>query len=1108
MNSAFNILILKLNSFIRKYYKNLIIKGTILSTSLIAILFLVINLIEYFSWSGTITRTVIFYIFVISVISIVIYYIIIPALKIIKLGKVLSHEEAARIIGNHFPEVSDKLLNTLQLHKNSNELNLELVLAGIEQKSESLSPVPFKKAVKYSTNVNYLKYFIPPVVIILLILLISPGTIFEPADRIINHSTDFVKPLPYALQLMNNNLECAQHEDFSVIVEVTGDEVPAKIWVNENGFNYRMAEIEPGVYEYTFRELLNDVYFKIVTDDYNSSSYHLKVYPQPVIFNFDVNLEYPKYLQKQNETIENTGDLIVPEGTKINWEIFTRDTKRVLFVINDSIMELKAKSSNVFRNNWVAKNDFSYALIPGNEFMEGTDSLRFSVQIIKDEYPTINVSEYKDDQSYGTVNFSGIISDDHGFASLYFYHRKDSVPELSWTKEKLKIEPALTRQHFDYMLLATDFKLDPGDAISYYFEVRDNDSYNGYKRAKSEMFYFKLPDASELEKSIDNSSEAMKRKLNESLRELNNLEKQVEETRHNLFEKKELSWADKQMLKELLNKEESIKQKLDEVKKLNEDIKELEELLKKKLSPELTEKLRQLQELFNELFNEDLEKEIEKLKEDLEKEKVGDFLDKMKQQNEDLKSDLEQNLELFKQMEFEQLIEESIEELNKLAEKEKELSEQTENKENSKEEGVRKQSDVQKEFSELMEKLDKADNLNKELEEPYNVEKDTAMSNDINDEMDQAQENIQKGKKNKASENQDSAGDKMKEMADGLSVMMDAAMEERMGEDIEQVKNMLDNLLDLSFAQESLIRDLHITTKNDPKNADIRDQQKGLKDDFVIINDSLISMSKRQVAIKPFIVKESGKISSHIEKALSNLQEQNKGKASGEQQYAMTSMNNLSLMLSESLDQMKQSMQMSGSQKGGSKCKNPGKGKSPSMSEIMKQQKGMNDGMKGKTKKNGLDGKNGLNGKSEELARMAATQGEIRRMLQEFIEELESEGGNGSALNKLVEEMNKSEEDIINRRITQETIERQKNIETRLLKSQKALQEREKEKKRESKEGKNRNSGNQNSKLEYKEDKLNQEEILITTPIEVSPYYRKLLKEYLYKLEKEKEDGK
>lgn len=1108
MSTAFDILTSKLNKFIRKYYKNLIIKGSMLSFGLIVILFILVNIFEYFSWSNIVTRTIIFYLFVISVLFILVYYVIIPALKLIKLGAVISHEEAAKIIGDHFPEVNDKLLNTLQLHNESSTSNMELLLASIEQKSADLKAVPFRKAVIYKTNLRYLKLIVPPAILLLLILAISPGAIIDPAERIINHNTFFSKPLPYSIELLNKDLTCAQHENYIVEIKVHGDETPSKIWIVDAGFNYRMIETSPGKFEYTFKNLLSDVYFSVVTEDYISEKYQLKIYPQPVIFNFDVYLEYPKYLQKQNDRIENTGDLIVPDGTSIKWDIFTRDTKNVLFITADSSFTLSASGSNVFKHSLVAKHDFNYTLVANNQFMQSVDSMLFNVQVIVDEYPMISVNEFKDELNYGMVNFSGTIADDHGFLSLFFYYRKDSIPEASWKKEKLNIDRNITRQNFDYMLIATDFNLVPGDALNYYFEIRDNDAVNGYKRAKSHLYYFKLPDASELEKKIENSSNEMKNKLKESITEIEELNRQIEETRLNLFEKKELSWLDKQQLEELLNKEENIKKQLEELKKLNEDIKELEDLLKKKLSPELLEKLKQLEELFNELLNKDLEKQLEELKKNLKKDKINEFLEKMKQQNEELKDDLEQNLELYKQLEYEKLIQESIDKLNKLAEEENKLAEQNANKELDKEESINKQDEVQKEFSELLDKLEKADQLNKELEDPYNVENDTATSGDISEEMDKASENLQKGKKKKASENQSKAGGKMKKMADALSVMMQGAIEERMGEDIEQVKNMLDNLLDISFAQEKLINDLQKISKNDPKNADIREQQKGLKDDFEIINDSLVSMSRRQASIKSFIIKESGKINNHIDKALSFLQDQNKGRTMGEQQYAMTSMNNLSLMLSESLEQMEQSMQMSGSKKGSSKCKNPGKGKMPSMSDIMNQQKGLNKGLKGKAKKNGLDGKTGLNRKSEELARMAAAQGEIRRMLQEFIEQLEGEGGNGSALNKLAEEMKKTEEDLINRRLTQETLERQKNIETRLLKSQKALQEREKEKKRESKEGKNRNSGNLNDKIEYKPENTQQEEILITVPLEVRPYYKSLLKEYLYKLEKEKEDGK
>lgn len=1107
MGNAYNILIGKLNGFIRKYYVNQIIKGLIISLTIVLLLLLSVSLFEHFSWTNVLTRTIVFYSFLGMVFLVLIYYIIIPITKLIKLGNTLSHEEAAGIIGTHFPEVSDKLLNTIQLHEKVSAENMELLLAGIDQKAKDLQPVPFKKAVSFKTNIRYLKYAAPLVIVFGAILIVTPSLVIEPTGRIINYQNEYVKPLPYSLELINDNFTCAQHSDFVVRIKSHGEEVPAKIWIGESGFRYRATEVKPGEYEYVFKSIPNDIYFRILTEDFQSDRYHITVFPQPVIFNFDVVLDYPSYLNIPDEKIENTGDIIVPEGTKINWEIFTRDTRSVDFYENDSLYLLNAEESNVFKHNAIARTDFSYSLVASNEHMRSNDSMHFSIEVIKDEYPSISVEEYKDENNYGLVNFSGVVSDDHGFRSLKFFYRKDSLPEQEWKHEPLLLANGVSDQRFDYMIFTPDFRLGPGESLVYYFEIRDNDSFNGYKRSKSNTYFFRMPDASELEDKIDKASDDFKDKMKESIRDINKLDKQIEDTRLNLFEKKELSWSDKQQLSELLKKEEELKQQLDEIKKLNDDIKELEEMLQQKMSPELQEKLQELQELFDKLFDEELQKEIEKLREELEKENINDFLERMKEENEFLKNDLEQNLELFKQMEFEKMMEEAIDELEKLSEQEKELSKQTENKENTKEEGIKKQKELQEEFKETVKKLDEADKLNKELEDSFNVEIDTASAGDINQEMDEAQGNLEKNKKKKASENQKNASKKMKEMSDALSVMMNAAMQEKMGEDIEQVRNMLDNLLDLSFDQENLISELNTLGKNDPKNGDIREQQKGIKDDFVIIHDSLLAMSKRQVAIQPFVVKESDKINNHIDRALSHMQEQQKGQTLKEQQYAMTSINNLTLMLAESMEQMEQSMQMSGSQKSGANCKNPGQGKSPSMSDILKQQQGMNQGMQGKMKKNGLDGKEGLNQKSEELARMAAAQGEIRRMLQEFIEQLEAEGGNGSSLNKLVEEMQKTEEDIINRRLSQQTFERQKNIETRLLKSEKALQEREKEQKRESKEGKNRNSGNQNKELEYKTKKENQEDILITVPIEVRPYYKKLLKEYLYKLENEKDNG-
>ena len=77
--------------------------------------------------------------------------------------KGISFQESSRIIGNHFPEIQDKLLNILQLKENPN--SSDLLLASIAQKAAEIQPVPFIKAVDFTKNKKYLKYAIVPLII-------------------------------------------------------------------------------------------------------------------------------------------------------------------------------------------------------------------------------------------------------------------------------------------------------------------------------------------------------------------------------------------------------------------------------------------------------------------------------------------------------------------------------------------------------------------------------------------------------------------------------------------------------------------------------------------------------------------------------------------------------------------------------------------------------------------------------------------------------------------------------------------------------------------------------------------------------------------------------
>jgi flagellar biosynthesis chaperone FliJ len=141
-------------------------------------------------------------------------------------------------------------------------------------------------------------------------------------------------------------------------------------------------------------------------------------------------------------------------------------------------------------------------------------------------------------------------------------------------------------------------------------------------------------------------------------------------------------------------------------------------------------------------------------------------------------------------------------------------------------------------------------------------------------------------------------------------------------------------------------------------------------------------------------------------------------------------------------------------------------------------------------------------GMSQGLAKMAAQQEGIRRQMQELIKELDKKGNGGSGnLDKLAKKMEETENDLVNKRISNETLKRQQDILTRLLEAENAEREREMDEKRKSNEAKTQNLSNPSDFFEYKKLKEKEMELLKTVPVSLYPFYKNKVSEYFNKIE-------
>src|SRR5690606_2342820 len=207
------------------------IKGTILFFAIGLLYLLITLLVEYFLWLNPMGRRILFWAFIFVELALFVRFIAFPLAKLFKLQKGINHEEASKIIGNHFPQVSDKLLNLIQLNHNQRES--ELLAASIEQKAEELRPIPFKSAVNFKRNAKYLKYAAIPVLVFIMFSVLGGTDIFSSSyKRVVHYDTAFEPPAPFSFLVLNENLNAIENKPFTLNVLAQGTVIPENASIN------------------------------------------------------------------------------------------------------------------------------------------------------------------------------------------------------------------------------------------------------------------------------------------------------------------------------------------------------------------------------------------------------------------------------------------------------------------------------------------------------------------------------------------------------------------------------------------------------------------------------------------------------------------------------------------------------------------------------------------------------------------------------------------------------------------------------------------------------------------------------------------------------------
>lgn len=1144
----------ELEAFKRKFYLNLLVRGLLVAGGLLLTFFVAFNGLEYFLYLPTVVRAGLLFGFIGLTVYSFARWIWTPLAALTNLRRLLSDEQAARRVGEIFPEVQDRLVNALQLQGQARDN--ALVAASLEQRAAQFGQYSFAEGINIQQQSKPLwKYAAIPAAVLLALLAFYPSFLVQGTERIWHYKRAYSPPAPFQFVIKNAKLTAFRGENFTLDVGVAGAALPADVSIAFNNNERRLRKVagRGDEFRYTFEQPQGTVTFQLKGAGFASPEYQLTVLERPNLRDFKVNITYPPYTGKAAETIENGGNLTVPEGSTVHWEFATAATDELALVFQNPDETLAATGNEgTFTATRRIMRSQPYLLRLKNPASLNRDPISYQLTAVPDLPPSLTLEAFSDTVTRRFLALGGTVRDDYGLTRLELHYTLLRNNQQQGTSNQRPLElPRESAGTYAYTWNLGPLNMQSGDRLEYYVEAWDNDGVHGPKATRTRPAEFRLPSRRELRQEMKAQAESVASQMSQAAKQSEKLERELAKTQDKLKTKRDLSFQDRKQLENMLDQKNQLNQQMEQMQKLFEQLQQKQDQASPK-SEELAKKAEELKKLMNDLLDPETKKLYEKLRKLLEEQKQPDAeMQKMLQQLENkedtLQKELDRALEMFKQLQLEQQAEETANKLDELAKQEEKLAEKTEqndkenpdNKLRNKEQETKnqelkqEQAENQKEFEDLKKELQDLKQMDKELGDQNGMDEQKPDQEQTDQDMQESQQSLSKNQNKKAAGQQKSAASRMKKMAQKMRDQMSEEESDQAQQNIDDLRDILDNLLTLSFDQEGLMKDFRKVDQSDPRFVQLGQTQRKLRDDAKIIQDSLYALAKKEPKIQSFVTREVGEMNGRMDESLTHIRQRDLGRATATEQQAMTSMNNLALMLQSSLQQMQQEAQAGkgqpkdgqgkpGKKKG--KGKGQGQGSKPGPGDMGKMQQQLNEQIQQLSK----SGKSGRE-MSQELARLAGQQQMLRQAMQQ-LDKLQQggkpggsqgqgkdgkegkEGGQNNPNGKdgkgdqgaggtgdIKKMMEQTETDLVNKRLTEETMMRQQQILTRLLEVEKSARERDQDTKREGQAAQTKPPVFPPAFDKYRMSKERQTELIRSNPPNLTPYYQREVGEYFQK---------
>ncbi len=1059
-----------------------LLQGSLQAVGGLTLLWGLAVLLEALLWLPTDLRTGIFWGLVAGSIGLLGWTIGRPWLRLRR----LSNEHLAQQIGQHFPEIADRLVNLLQLEAGRRSTASDVLLQRARaQLAQQIAPVPFEQMVVLRPSPRLLSLTLLPLLLMGTLLLLAPDAFRGAFARLLTPGRSFERPLPFMLTVKPGTTELARGDTLHITVGLSGAQWPAQLTLQLRYAGEVRAEtflLTPdttGYARFTLPNLQRPLTYQVAAPPLTSPWYRVKLRERPLVRRLQLTLHYPAYTGLPAQTLPpDVGNVSALPGTRISVEVLTGaapvaaarlhfdDGTTVPLTLHDSL----ATGSFTLRR-------------PGQYWIElrtpdsltNPEPVRYTLELVPDDPPTITLLQPEatyllDDALQAPLQVR--VHDDFGFTALRLYWRLSEstfrIPETDFSSRPLPLttpRPLNQEIQQQWDLRAEGLDLVPGDVIEYYLQVWDNDQISGPKTARTPLQYLRLPSLAERYEMLDAAQEEVAEQLESVREQAEQLRTTFQELRQTIQRTQQAGWDEQQQAEQLRRQQEALETQVEALTRQLEQITR-EMATNRLVSDETLELYQELQRVIQEIQSPELREALEKLQEALQSLDLPRMLQNMEQvafNEAQFRERIERALELFKRLRTQQQLEEAARRAEALARLQERLAERTaqlERQQNANQAGsstsdttaranpevlARQQERASQEARQLEELLEAVQRQMKTLRGMPRRAMDSLRQHlrqqQLPERMQQNAQQLRQGNFSGARQEQQQMGQQLEQLAARLEHLRQQLEGTQRQINAAGLRQALRHVLLLSESQEALRHEVQ-SLRTERATVPMARRQEQLMQGTRTVTDSLRQLARRIPQMERAVQQTAVEALQAMAQAITRLTEGSPQRAGSYQAAAMMHLNELARMLADLLDQLQRQQSMGALSLG-------------QMIEQLQRMAGQQQQLNEQIQQllNDIQGSRLVTDQLERMRQLARQQEAIRRQLQQLARNREARRRLLGDLDALARQMEETVQELRRGQINRQTIERQRRILIRLLEAQHSIREQEQERRRQSRPG-------------------------------------------------------